>query len=457
MGRPSSKSSIEKCCSSANDGVQRSEQHVGSDQKISPTRSSIVSQFLDKLSPNEYKCKLCSKTYRCGTGTNVNIRRHLAKLMGKRICTLKAKCCATLIRSLQRKNGGSMKLPSKPLFWILVYLETFLQVAMPGYKGPTARTVQRNLKTQYNIKKEAMIQQLKNIQHISITTDTWCSGRKRHYLCITAHFVSSDYEQRGTILSFRQFHGRSFAMRLRRHVRTVLAMYGLDNGKIYATTTDNGTDIRKATQQMSVFGVRLHHITHGLNLVVQMSLNLCPKVKRTTCKTSSSSSAAKSEANDEESTADRPSNHNSTGEQSSQEDSDGVQDLDSADDWSDLDDEEVVALGLQYVGVLMTKCRKFIVTIRKSSILNDALLKLARDVVSVELVQNMKIRWNSTYKMIQRLLLYQNVLGTFYDNLDTIDGVTVGQRKKLIESKLATTLPCGYLCEGSNPNQRKLQ
>lgn len=40
--------------------------------------------------------------------------------------------------------------------------------------------------------------------------------------------------------------------------------------------------------------------------------------------------------------------------------------------------------------------------------------------------------------MIQRIVLYQNILGVFYDTLDTIDGVTAKQRKKLIGVKFAS-------------------
>ena len=86
----------------------------------------------------------------------------------------------------------------------------------------------------------------------------------------------------------------------------------------------------------------------------------------------------------------------------------------------------------------MAKSRKLINTIRKSSILNDAIRNLARDSTAVELIVDMKIRWNSSYKMIQRLLLHQQVLATFYENLDTLDGVTPKQRRKLTEVKLTS-------------------
>ena len=328
-------------------------------------------------------------------------------------------------------------------------MQSFLKIATSGYKGPAARMVQRNLKNLYDEKKKALKEQLKKIQCVSITADTWRSGRKRHYLCVTAHFVSSNYEQHGTILSFRQFYGRSFAKRLRRHIRTVLAMYRLEHEKVYATTTDNGSDMRKATQCMDIFGIRLHCIAHGLNLVVQKSLNLWPRTKSVASGTSHTSSTtikdsnednhtSSDEGSDGESTIDRQSNHASSDQDSAGEETDGVGDLDSADDCSDSDNENTVVLDVQDVGILMLKCRKLINAVRKSSILNDALLNLARNSVSVELVPDMKIRWNSTYRMIQRLLLHQNILGVFYDSLDTIDGVTAKQRKRLIEAKLTS-------------------
>ena len=64
---------------SGDEDGEESQRCVDVEKKISPTRTSMVNEFADKISPNEYKCKLCSKIYRCGTGTNANIRRHLVK------------------------------------------------------------------------------------------------------------------------------------------------------------------------------------------------------------------------------------------------------------------------------------------------------------------------------------------------------------------------------------------
>ena len=116
--------------------------------------------------------------------------------------------------------------------------------------------------------------------------------------CITAHLITSTFIQRDAILSFRQFCGRSFAMRLRRQIRTVLIKFGLDKDKVYTTTTNNGADIRKATQMRTIFGVRLHCAAHGLNLMVQKSPNLWPKPKRQTRELASASAKNTGESDD---------------------------------------------------------------------------------------------------------------------------------------------------------------
>jgi hypothetical protein len=93
-------------------------------------------------------------------------------------------------------------------------MQGFLRIAIPGYFGPAARTVQRNSKNLYNEKKKLLKEELASIECVSITTDLWRCGRKRHYICITAHFITATFNQRNTILSFREFYGRSFAIHI---------------------------------------------------------------------------------------------------------------------------------------------------------------------------------------------------------------------------------------------------
>jgi hypothetical protein len=48
---------------------------------------------------------------------------------------------------------------------------------------------------------------------------------------------------------------------------------------VLAIVSDNGSDIRAATQEPSVFGVRLYCLCHGLNSTIQNALGLWKKEK----------------------------------------------------------------------------------------------------------------------------------------------------------------------------------
>ena len=77
----------------------------------------------------------------------------------------------------------------------------------------------------------------------------------------------------------------------------------------------------------------------------------------------------------------------------------------------DTDDDEVgfvVPFEMYDVTVLMEKCRTIVVTIRKSSILSEFIHTLAADQsINAGLIIDMRVRWNSSYKMLQRILLHR--------------------------------------------------
>ena len=83
------------------------------------------------------------------------------------------------------------------------------------------------------------------------------------------------------------------------------------------------------------------------------------------------------------------------------------------------------------IGVLKTKCKLIINTIHKSSILNEHILDLGRDLpIKVNIILDMKIHWNSMYKVVNRFLTYQDILDKFDKHLDT-NILTDKQRKTL--------------------------
>ena len=115
------------------------------------------------------------------------------------------------------------------------------------------------------------------------------------------------------------------------------------------------------------------------------------------------------------------------------------------DDTSDSDADSDGADGESYVEAmhiseLMTKCRAMVGTIRRASILHETVNTIANDLsINVDLILDMRVRWNSSYKMINRILVYQSVLEELYGQLDNIGGITKRQKEKLIGAHLSSS------------------
>lgn len=108
-------------------------------------------------------------------------------------------------------------------------------------------------------------------------------------------------------------------------------------------------------------------------------------------------------------------------------------------DSSSVDDDadHSTSIQLHEITALMTKCRTIVNTIRKSSVLHETLLLIARDSsVNAGIILDMRVRWNSSFKMLERLVLNKTLLDKLYEQLDSLGGVTHEQRKKLVAAKL---------------------
>ena len=79
----------------------------------------------------------------------------------------------------------------------------FVQVGVPQFKIPSRYTIARDCFSLYVEEKKKLRALLTSqCQRVSLTTDTWTSIQNMSYLCLTAHFIDSQWNMHKRILNF---------------------------------------------------------------------------------------------------------------------------------------------------------------------------------------------------------------------------------------------------------------
>ncbi|CAM4975576.1 unnamed protein product [Rotaria socialis] len=410
-------------------------------------RVSIIHTYANKLSDLEYKCSLCTKIIRCSMTSNSNIKRHLIQVHG--LNHLKSKSDKSVVPKQLFDPFRKATLDEAAVKCIVVEsMAHFLSTAMPGYVGPHANMVRQTMKHLYTNKLAQLREDLKEIPYVSLTTDLCRRPKKHHYLCVTIHYVDTNYLNVSKVLSFRRFHGRHFGQRVRNHLVRIVNKFQLES-KIVAIVSDNGGDMHFATQYPEMFGVRLHCLAHALNLTVTNGLQLWKKNKKQDSVTDltkphgdgeiehahgneveeESSDESDEEVEEEISTTlnadDNESNivikHFDLYEDGYRETLEDNTDILSSDEDMDDDNDHILDSSTTINNI------------------NDVLRivhNIARPSINADLILDMQIRWNSTFKMTSRLVQYRSILNTFMEQLSFVDGVTSKQKNKLIKSQI---------------------
>ena len=155
-------------------------------------------------------------------------------------------------------------------------MEEFLAVAVPGYRGPHRKTVRRMIGALYSAHTVELRNIFKSVTSLALTTDIWKSAQKIHYISLTAHVLNDGFECVPIVIGCRHLIGRHFASNLSRYIMYELNRVGISNDQIMSITTDNGSDIKKATSSFD-FGRRIACMAHNINLVVKKGLCLWEK------------------------------------------------------------------------------------------------------------------------------------------------------------------------------------
>ncbi|CAF1265007.1 unnamed protein product, partial [Didymodactylos carnosus] len=143
---------------SENSDISEDEVTTSTRSKFNNANPSPVFEYAEPITPNDFQCKLCSKHYRCGTGTTANICKHLANSHGiTRLLYKSQKTSASVIPNETKKLFDDAAIrcivkDSRPFNdFRRPGMQLFMKEGIPGYRGPHSRTVRRRLLSLYTM------------------------------------------------------------------------------------------------------------------------------------------------------------------------------------------------------------------------------------------------------------------------------------------------------------------
>lgn len=331
-----------------------------------------------------------------------------------------------------------------------------------------------------------------NVEHIAITTDVW-TKRRTSFICLTGHTFNKKYQLVSVVLGFRRLAGQHLGDTIRSYIRYELDQLGID-AKICGITSDNGSDVKKATGSIE-FGHRFWCIAHCLNLVVRNGLALWPKQKAKKCVTFSikccvkilhflhlsyafthynllwysrkntasptimistdpEESESEDDAKSEFDRLDVPTDveddqEGQTTDESSESDGSAEDEHDDDEDREQqeiVNDEPVVDSLLPTASIentrlsvqkLTKRVRSCVNYIRNNRAINDYVRDRAGSnlpPIRAGLVIDFEVRWNSTYIMIDRFIIHRGILNEITTEPLKIPGINVFQQMSLRSS-----------------------
>ncbi|KAK0604709.1 hypothetical protein LWI29_018579 [Acer saccharum] len=241
------------------------------------------------------KCKFCPKDYSSSRNGTGHLRRHMLKCMPAH-----GQVDTTTQTQLQRHPDGSVTTwrydpeharnclalfiaqTDQPInFADNVFFQELITSAFCPQFQPVSRTTTRNdLIRLFGSARDDLNAELHSLNvSVALTSDIWNACSKQDYLCVTGHYLNSDWKLTKRILGFRPMDYAHTAENIFNVILSVLETYEITN-RILSITLDNAS---ANTSSIALFvdrnipqdgGYFFHQrcACHIINLVVQAGL-----------------------------------------------------------------------------------------------------------------------------------------------------------------------------------------
>jgi hypothetical protein len=98
----------------------------------------------------------------------------------------------------------------------------------PDYKVPSGNTVKSRIEKMYCDRKEEFISDLKEVESVSLTTDTWTSNATKSFITVTEHHINESWNLQSNVLLAREIPERHTGEYLANKLKSAVAEFNLD-------------------------------------------------------------------------------------------------------------------------------------------------------------------------------------------------------------------------------------
>ncbi|CAF4922896.1 unnamed protein product, partial [Rotaria sp. Silwood1] len=206
------------------------------------TLSEVLSYFL--VQDNSYKCNLCDQVYECHKYSAANLLSVVSPERKRELHTAAVNCIL--------RDGLALGVFRQP------GMSQFLQIAVPGYAGPNGKTVRQKIAAIYSSYTTKLRSVLSKVDFFALTCDLWRSSKRVHYISLTGHVFTNKYKTVSIVLGCHRVIGRHLSTTIERYIEFELKRLNIKQEQLVSITTDNGSDMKKATSTLK-FGDDTSH------------------------------------------------------------------------------------------------------------------------------------------------------------------------------------------------------
>ena len=145
-----------------------------------------------------------------------------------------------------------------------------------GYQPIHRNVVNRRIKRLRQTHFVKLVDELKNVDRISITTDFWSDKSNRSFVILTGHYYTNSNEWKPKILDFSWFTYRHTSLQIAQILTSKLRKLNILH-KIIRITSDGARNLSNAIELMDINADHIWCVAHRLHLVVTRGLALWPK------------------------------------------------------------------------------------------------------------------------------------------------------------------------------------